>query len=130
VDFWGVSPAYALMRLGGLLLLLRVVEALCQRDWPPVRELALLGRETLLVFVLHLHFLFGGVLFGPDAPLAPLVGKLGFLPTLGLLLAMLPVLWLAAFLWHKAKARWPHEAQQGLAFLTVWFVWEFLTRPW
>ena len=66
VDFWGPSPAYVFVRLGGLLLLLRLVEAARPRGaCPGIRALALLGHETLLVYVLHLTLLFGGV-FGPS----------------------------------------------------------------
>lgn len=129
VDFWGVSPAYALMRLGGLLLLLRLVEAVTHHDLPGTRALALLGHETLLVFVLHLHLLFGGVL-GASALLTPYIGHLGWRATVGVLLLMLPILWLAALVWHRLKALWPHAAQQLLALLTVMFLWEFFTRPW
>ena len=32
VDFWGVSPAYALIRIGALLLILLGVEALSRRS--------------------------------------------------------------------------------------------------
>jgi hypothetical protein len=129
VDFWGVSPAYALMRLGGLLLLLRLVEAVTRYDFSGTRPLALLGHETLLVFVLHLHLLFGGVL-GPNAPLTRYLGQLEWRATAGVLLLMLPILWLAALVWHRLKALWPHAAQQLLAFVTVLFLWEFFTRPW
>ena len=34
VPFWGPSPGYALLRMGGLLLLLRVVEDVSRREWP------------------------------------------------------------------------------------------------
>ena len=43
---------------------------------PGNRALALLGRETLLVFVLHLYLLFGGIV--GTAPLGRFVGRLGF----------------------------------------------------
>ena len=77
MDFWGASPAYVLLRLGGLLLLLRVVEAWRPRRLPGhAARSALLGHETLLVYVLHLTLLFGGV-FGPS-PLTDLHGRLGF----------------------------------------------------
>jgi hypothetical protein len=40
------------------------------------------------------------------------------------------MLFLAAWAWHRLKVRWPQAAQILLSFLTVAFVWEFLTRPW
>jgi fucose 4-O-acetylase-like acetyltransferase len=128
VDFWGVSPAYVLLRVGGLVLLLAAVEGVARREFPGVRAVALLGRETLLVYVLHLYLLFGGVL-GP-APLGSFTARLGFGGAALALAAMIPVLLAAAWIWHRAKSRFPREASLLLAFLTVAFVYEFLTRPW
>jgi len=127
VDYWGASPAYAVVRLGGLLLLLRLVEAAARAGLPGVRALGLLGHETLLVYVLHLYLLFGGV-FG-SSPLTPWHGQLR-LGALAVLLLMLPVLLAAAWLWRTAKQRAPHEAQLALVFLTVAFLYEFAVRPW
>lgn len=128
VDFWGPSPAYVLLRLGGLLLLLRMVEAVSE-GWPRiVRPVALLGHETLLVYVLHLLLLFGGVL--GTAPLLPLAGRLGFGGAALVLLLMLPVLLAAAACWRWFKTRAPHEATLVLAFLGTVLVFELLTRPW
>jgi F0F1-type ATP synthase assembly protein I len=127
-DFWGPSPAYAVVRLGGLLLLLRLVEAAASNAGPAVRGLALLGHETLLVYVLHLHMLFGGV-FG-DSPLGAWYGRMGMAGGLGVLLLFLPVLLAAAWLWRTAKHRAPREAQLALVFLTVTFLYEFAVRPW
>ena len=128
VDFWHISPAYVLMRLGGLVLLLRLVEAASQRGWPGIGALALFGHETLQVFVLHLVLLFGGVI-GPSALLV-WHDRLGYVATAAVLLAMLPVLYAAAWLWHRAKVAAPHETRQALGFLSALFLWEFFTRPW
>jgi uncharacterized membrane protein len=128
VDFWGPSPAYALMRLGGLLVLLPLVEAACARATRLVRPLSLLGHETLLVYVLHLYLLFGGVL-GP-APLGAWTGRLGFAEAAGMLALMVPLLLLAALLWRAFKAKAPHEATLALAFLATMLVYELVTRPW
>jgi uncharacterized membrane protein len=128
VDFWGPSPAYTLVRLGGLLLLMRVVELAADREWPGVPELALMGHETLQVFVLHLQLVYGGVLW--HAPLAALAGRLGFASTLLVLIAMLPVLYGAAWAWHRLKVKAPHQATLILVFVSTWFVFEFFTRPW
>jgi len=128
VDYWGASPAYVLVRLGGLLLLLRLVEAVAIAGVPGVRPLALLGHETLLVYVLHLVLLFGGA-FGPT-PLSAWHGQMSFAGASAVLLAMLPVLLAAAGLWRTVKQRALHEAQLALVFVTVAFLWEFATRPW
>ncbi len=128
VDYWGASPAYALTRMGALLLLLLLVEKLARGGMPGTRALALLGRETLLVFVFHLYLLFGGIV-GP-APLGALTSRLGFGQALLALVLMVPVLLAAAWTWHRAKARFPHATSLLLTFLTVAFLYEFLTRPW
>jgi fucose 4-O-acetylase-like acetyltransferase len=128
VDFWTVSPAYALLRLGGLVLLLELVEWAAWRRLPGVHALALLGHETLLVYVLHLYFLFGGV-FGAS-PLMSLAGRLGYAAALGVVVAMVPVLLAGAWAWRRAKHRAPHEAQLVLVFLTTLFLYAFLTRGW
>jgi len=128
VPFWGPSPGYALLRLGGLLLLLRVVEEVSRREWPGIRTLALLGHETLLVYVLHLYLLWGGVLGA--APLGPWAGRLGFAQGLGVVVLMIPVLLAAAWSWHHVKMRFPRGATLTLVFLGTAFVYELLTRPW
>jgi hypothetical protein len=128
VDYWGASPAYAVVRLGALLVLLRLVEAAALADLPGMRALALLGHETLLVYVLHLHLLFGGV-FGAS-PLVAWQGRLGYPGAFGVVLLMLPPLLAAAWLWRAVKHRAPHEAQLTLVFLGVTFVYEFAVRPW
>jgi fucose 4-O-acetylase-like acetyltransferase len=128
VDFWGPSPAYVILRLGGLLLLLLVVEAATRAELPGVRALALLGHETLLVYVLHLHLLFGGTLV--PSTLVAWQGRLDFGGASLVLVLMLPVLLAAAWVWRTAKQRAPHEAQLALVFVTVAFLYEFVVRPW
>ncbi len=128
VHFWSISPAYALVRLGALVLVLRLVEMATARDLPGVRALALLGHETLLVYVLHLLLLFGGVI--GRSPLLLLTGALGYTEAAAVLLLMIPVLFAAAFVWHRFKAKAPHEASLVLVFLSVLFLHELLTRPW
>jgi uncharacterized membrane protein len=128
VDYWSISPAYVLVRLGGLLLLLRGVEALVARGMPGTEALALLGRETLLVFVLHLYLLFGGIT--GSAPLARYAGQLDLAGAMAALALMAAGLLAASWLWRSAKQRAPHEAAQALQLASVAFLYEFLTRPW
>ncbi len=126
--FWTVSPGYTVLRLGGLLLLLLAVEQAARAALPGIGTLALLGHETLLVYVLHLLILFGGVLV--PSPLLAYAGEMGFGGAAAVLVLMLPVLYSAAWAWHRVKMRAPHQASLVLAFLTVWFLWELATRPW
>jgi uncharacterized membrane protein len=128
VGFWGVSPGYALIRLGGLLLLLRLVEAVAVRELPGMRALALVGHETLLVYVLHLFVLYGGIL-GPS-PLLAWHGRLAFAEAFAVLALMVLALLGAAWAWHRVKVAAPHAATLVLVFLGTFLVWEFFTRPW
>ena len=108
-------PRTSWLRLGGLLLLLRVVEQVAEVAPRVVRPLALLGHETLLVYVLHLCLLFGGVL--GTAPPSALGGPPGLRGPRWCWSWMLPVLLLAAFCWRAFKTRAPHESTLVLAFL-------------
>ena len=128
VDFWSISPAYALLRMGGLLLVLAAVEWLATHGVPGRQALGLLGHETLLVYVLHLVILFGGVIGA--SPLLAYKATLGFGGAFVALVAMLPVLYAAAWAWHRLKMRRPYAARLTLAYLSVLLVWEFVTRPW
>ena len=127
-DFWLTSPGYTLIRLGGLMLLLRGVEAPALRRAPGMRALALFGHETLLVYVFHLYFLYGGVFSA--APLGSLVGRLSLPQAFLMLAVMVPVLLGMAWCWHRAKIMAPHEATLLLVFVGTMFVYEFLRRPW
>ncbi len=128
IDYWGPSPAYSFVRLGGLLLLMRAVEMASRAQGPLTRALALLGHETLLVYVLHLCLLFGGI-FG-RSPLAGLQGRLEVGAVSLVLLGMVPVLLAASWAWHAAKRSFPQEAQLALVFLVAAFLYEFLVRAW
>jgi hypothetical protein len=117
------------MRLGGLLLLLFGMERLAWHGGRLVSGLALMGHETLLVYVLHLQLLYGSALW--PAPLQPWRGRFGLvLADTLLLLGMVAVLYAAAWGWHRLKVRWPQAAKTLLSFLTVAFVWDLLTSPW
>jgi fucose 4-O-acetylase-like acetyltransferase len=128
VDYWGASPGYVVIRLGGLLVLMRLVEAAARAELPGVRALAVLGHETLLVYALHLYMLFGGV-FG-QSPLTPWHHQTGMAAALCVVVAMLPVLLAASWAWRGAKQRHPLEARLALVFLVVAFLYEFAVRPW
>lgn len=129
VDFWGVSPAYALVRLGALVMLMQLVEMAARARLPGLRALGLIGHETLLVYVLHLLVLFGSVVTGPSV-IRALHGTLDFGHAALALALLVPVLYAAAWTWHGVKVRWPHAAHLALVFLGTAFVFEFLTRPW
>jgi len=72
--------------------------------------------------------LYGGVV--GTSPLARHFGALGFVAATGVLLMMLPVVFAAAWAWHRFKAWSPHGASLVLLFLGVAFAYELMTRPW
>jgi hypothetical protein len=78
--------------------------------------------------VFHLAILFGGVLSA--SPVQVLAHRLSFAQAALVLFAMLPMLLLAAAAWRRFKTWAPHEAQAVLAFVSIAFVVEFLTRAW
>jgi uncharacterized membrane protein len=62
-DFWHTSPNFFLIRLGMLLMILFGCFAWCAwgwgaRGWSPMMEL---GRESLLVYWVHIQFVYGGL---------------------------------------------------------------------
>jgi fucose 4-O-acetylase-like acetyltransferase len=128
LDFWTVSPGYALLRMGALVIVLAAVEWVAARGGAFIKALGLIGHETLVVYVLHLLLLFGGVL--GHSPLLDRAGTMGFTGAFAVLALMVPVLYGAAWAWHRFKMRRPHGAHLTLAFLTVFVAWELITRPW
>jgi hypothetical protein len=90
-DFWYTSPNYVLIRLGLALLLLGGAFAWDRRPWsrgPLV--LGVLGRDSLLIYVVHIEIVYGGIV----APFAR--GTLGVAgASLGLVLLSLCMLLLA-----------------------------------
>ena len=62
-DFWHTSPNFFLIRLGLVMILLTAAYAWCQwgwgaRGWSPVIEL---GKESLIVYWVHIQFVYGGL---------------------------------------------------------------------
>jgi hypothetical protein len=63
-------------------------------------------------------------------PLRVLMGQLGYGEAAVALALLVPVLYAAAWVWHRFKARAPHEATLLLVFGGVAFVYEFVRRAW
>jgi hypothetical protein len=80
------------------------------------------------VYVLHLLILYGGVV--GRSPVLQIFGTLNVLQAGAVLVLLVPVLFVAAWAWHRLKVKAPHEATLVLTFLSVMFVHELLTRPW
>jgi uncharacterized membrane protein len=72
-DFWSTSPQFFLLRAGVLGLVTTGARHLEPRLLPRLRVLAMAGRESLLIYVLHLVALYGSA-FNPDTSLVKTLG--------------------------------------------------------
>jgi uncharacterized membrane protein len=97
-DFWHTSPSFFLIRLGVLLLIVAVSDLRCRLH--PVftnsKALVLMGRHSLLVYWVHIEFVYGRLHVLPRRGMGIAGASLGLL---GITLAML----LLAYL----RAKWP-----------------------
>lgn len=135
-DFWFTSPAYVLIRLGILVLLLAGLwffEAHVRHRerhdlWMP-RWLITLGVESLFVYIVHLVILYGWVV-NADQNLEEWWGlRLTLGESILVFIALTLVLALAARLWHYAKKRHPILMQGVYWWLGLVVVWELVSRP-
>jgi len=72
-DFWGASPLSFLVRVGILILIAAAARWAEPRLLPRLTALAVVGRESLLIYVLHLPILYGSA-FNPDTSLRKSLG--------------------------------------------------------
>jgi len=135
-DFWFTSPAYVLIRLGILVLLLAGLwffEAHVRHRerhdlWMP-QWLITLGVESLFVYIVHLVILYGWVV-NADQNLEEWWGlRLTLGESILVFIALTLVLALAARLWHYAKKRHPILMQGVYWWLGLVVVWELVSRP-
>jgi hypothetical protein len=97
-DFWHTSPSFFLIRLGVLLLIVAASDLRC-RLYPVFtnsKALVLMGRHSLLVYWVHIEFVYGRFHVLPRRGMGIVGASLGLL---GITLAML----LLAYL----RAKWP-----------------------
>ena len=89
-DYWHTSPNFFLMRCGILLVILLLVYAWCRWGWAEkgFSPLIQLGKTSLLVYWVHIEFVYGGLSILPKGKCGELVATLGlaiiFLAMLGL----------------------------------------------
>jgi uncharacterized membrane protein len=104
-DYWHTSPNFLLMRCGILLIILFLCYAWCrwgfgQRGFSPIMQL---GQTSLLVYWVHIEFVYGRLSFLPK-------GACGIaLATLGLVIIFLAMLGLS--IW---RTRWKNSKKQTL----------------
>jgi len=102
-DYWHTSPEFFLMRCGVLLLLLFLVYAWCRRGWAQkgFSPIIQLGNTSLLVYWVHIEFVYGRFSILPK-------GRCGILKaTAGLLVIFLAMVALSLLRtrWKKRKAK-------------------------
>jgi len=102
-DYWHTSPTFFLMRCGILLALLFMVYAWCrwgwaQRGFSPVIQL---GNTSLLVYWVHIEFVYGRFSILPKGQCGILKATVGFL---AIFLAMLALSMLRTR-WKKRQAK-------------------------
>ena len=126
-DFWKTGPTFFFLRLGILSLLLvgfrRAEPWVALRLWPVV----LLGRQSLLVYGVHLVILYGSA-FNPDRNLRKWLGEgQPLLPVTTVFLLMAAGLWLLCWFWTRWKQgqgwkangmRWVLASYLAYAFVT------------
>ena len=110
-DYWHTSPNFLLARVGILLMVLWVVYAWCRWGWAQLgfSPIIQLGKTSLLVYWVHIQFVYGGLSILPRRQCS--VAK----ATLGLLVIFLAMLALSLVRtnwkrWRKGRAPSPATA--------------------
>jgi hypothetical protein len=108
-DYWHSSPDFLLMRCGILLIILFSVYAWCrwglaQKGFSPIMQL---GNTSLLVYWVHIEFVYGRFSILPKGQCSALKATAGLLT---IFLAMV-ILSVARTSWKKRK---PKVSRQGL----------------
>lgn len=138
-NFWYTSPNYFAIRVGALLLLTagfwygaRFIESRENETALPrrlARMVAMLGKESLVVYVLHMPLLYGSVI-NVDVNIRKLIGtELGALHTTIVFVLFTTFMVGLAYGWNflKTHNRFLYRAAQLSA--AVLFFFFFLTRP-
>ncbi|HEX8765482.1 MAG TPA: heparan-alpha-glucosaminide N-acetyltransferase domain-containing protein [Candidatus Acidoferrum sp.] len=108
-DYWHSNPDFLLMRCGILLIILFLVYAWCrwgfaQRGFSPIMQL---GNTSLLVYWVHIEFVYGRFSILPKGQCSALKATAGLL---AIFVAMV-LLSIARTTWRKRK---PKDVKQGL----------------
>jgi uncharacterized membrane protein len=125
-DFWNTSPQFFFLRVGIMLLTAVAARRLEPRLLPRWEVLAMAGRQSLLIYVLHLPVLYGSA-FNPDTSLvknlgAPLPVGSSIAVWLIFSAAMVMVAW--CWDWWRRDHRWQ---ARGVYWMVVgYYAWHFL----
>jgi len=102
-DFWYTSPSYFLIRMGILFMATAGVWRVSGLVRGPLNSLLVLGKESLLVYVLHLLVLYGSVLNATESLAGVLPPELGLGASLGVFAALTLLMYLCAAGWNRLK---------------------------
>lgn len=116
-DFWYTSPAYFAVRAGVVIVLIatfwhlaRMVEKHGIRNRALTfgrNALGLLGKESLLIYVVHMMILYGSVI-NPETNLRSVLGEtLGVYSTAGVVILFLASMLLLAIGWNRLRTKSP-----------------------
>lgn len=127
-DYWRTSPGFVILRLGLVLLLLTLCYAFDRRKGVGERSVvALMGRESLLVYAAHLTLIYGE--FAGFSFIARADRSFGYAEVLVTTVGLLGLMVLLALWWDRIRRgqRKRMRILQGLALATVLVV--FLVSP-
>lgn len=135
-DFWFTSPAYFLIRLGILVLVLaglwffeaRVRHREIHDVWMP-QWLITLGVESLFVYIVHMLVLYGWVV-NADVNMEAWWGlRLNLGESILVFIGLTVALYLVARLWRYLKKQHPVLMQGVYWWIGLMLAWELVTRP-
>ncbi|HEX9615240.1 MAG TPA: heparan-alpha-glucosaminide N-acetyltransferase domain-containing protein [Bacteroidota bacterium] len=128
-DFWDTGPTFMLMKLGGLFLFMSVSWLLENRLHSSPRWIALIGTESLFVYVLHLLLLYGSVVNADIHLSAIWKNSLEWGPALGVSAVFTLLLYALARFWSGLKRGHPVLLRSLVWWMVVVFGFEFFIRP-
>jgi hypothetical protein len=125
-DYWLNSPIFFFLRLGLLILIAIVFRKLEFSYLDRLKSLAVLGRESLTVYTVHLLLLHGSSL-NPDRNILKLLGSpRTFGDSMIVMIALVLVVTVAAWSWTTLK-RTNHWSAKGLQFtLATYLFYSFM----
>ncbi|TAK59790.1 MAG: DUF1624 domain-containing protein [Bacteroidetes bacterium] len=127
-DFWYTCPTYFFIRIGALFLITSTVWFFSQSIASSNPWWTVIGRESLLVYVLHLPILYGSVLNAKEN-LTTIAGmSMNVAESLGVLLLLTLFFYLFAWGWNYLKMKqtnWYRLVQLTAAMVFLYF---FFTR--
>jgi hypothetical protein len=126
-DFWYTSPSYFLIRLGLLFLVAPAVWYAAERIGPRAKRLLILGRESLLVYVLHLLVLYGSAINPRFNLVGVLPARLGLVESIAVFAGLCALMYGAARAWQALRSKHPAayrltQAAVGMALLLFFFM--------